>query len=153
MCAQRSRVSVRKRYILGAGESVDSWAGQLPPSGFSTAASEARVPLFSFRGALCQVGWPPRHSCVFSLQKVEAEEEKEFLSRPSVTHRLNLYERIQCPRDREGTCGSLNWSSHLSSDRSASGAVFSTFLILRPFNTGPPVVVTPNHKIILVATS
>lgn len=30
---------------------------------------------------------------------------------------------------------------------------FSTFLTLRSFNTVPPVVVTPNRKIILVATS
>ena len=27
---------------------------------------------------------------------------------------------------------------------------FSTFLILRPFNTVPHLVVTPNHKIILL---
>ena len=30
---------------------------------------------------------------------------------------------------------------------------FSAFLVLRPFNTVPCVVVTPNHKITLVATS
>ena len=30
---------------------------------------------------------------------------------------------------------------------------FSTFLTLRPFNIAPHVVVTPNHKIIVIATS
>ena len=141
MCAQRAKASVQKRYILGYGESVDSWTGPLPPthaaSEFGTVASGAREPLFSFRGAVCHVGGPPGHA--FLLQKVKAEEEKEFLSRPSVTHRLNIYERILCSRDREGACDRLNWSSLLISGCSASGAVFSTFLILRPFNTGPRV--------------